>query len=228
MIICNKRKIGIFLPTKTGSNTIASLFKNLDIDDVTHNHLEYTRLAKNNIDIDFSSYKFYAFYRNPVERFISGYTFSKRNNEHFVRFLHYFLGEDAYNISCLMTTPYTLLSDDIKNKINTITFSDFINSNYVDDMAKYAGDLIFAPQSKWLNCSGCPPIQLLNFADFDNEILKIAGIFDLDISTVPKINQSVVVDGEMTVDMLTPEQLQKIQNRYKDDYDFFNAKGITF
>jgi hypothetical protein len=71
VIVCRERKIGIFLVPKTGTTTLYSLFKNIPVYHKDHSHTNYIQ-SNGNINIpDFCSYKFFAFYRDPIEKFVS-------------------------------------------------------------------------------------------------------------------------------------------------------------
>jgi hypothetical protein len=71
VIICKERQIGIFLVPKTGTTTLYSLFRNIPVFHKDHSHTNFLQ-SRNNVDIpNFDSYKFYAFYRDPIERFVS-------------------------------------------------------------------------------------------------------------------------------------------------------------
>ena len=68
MILCNKRKLGIFLVPRTGTTSICKHFESYEFMLNDHEHITYLELAVP----DKKSYKFFAFYRDPVERFLSG------------------------------------------------------------------------------------------------------------------------------------------------------------
>lgn len=68
MILCDKRKLGIFLVPRTGTTSISKYFEKYDFVINDHDHTTFKEL-----DIpDKEEYQFFAFYRDPAERFLSG------------------------------------------------------------------------------------------------------------------------------------------------------------
>lgn len=82
MILSKEKKIGVFCIPKTGSSTLTSLFANVQLHQNINTHINYADLVnkinsgKINITLEeLDSYKFYAFYRDPVDRFKSAYNY---------------------------------------------------------------------------------------------------------------------------------------------------------
>ena len=82
MVIDKRLKIGVFYPPKTGSTSLFKLLQNytLNQNSRSHNNYEWFSLYYGNV-ID--QYKFFAFYREPVDRLFSSIKFiqQKLNKE---------------------------------------------------------------------------------------------------------------------------------------------------
>jgi hypothetical protein len=78
------------------------------------------------------------------------------------------------------------------------------------------------PQTRWL----VPGIKLLDFRDFEAELIRLATSWGLDAPTeVPHCNES---PSKFCVDDLSPEFIERIKQHYAADYEFFAGRGITF
>jgi hypothetical protein len=81
------------------------------------------------------------------------------------------------------------------------------------------------PQVRWLNPEEVK-VNLLDYADFENEMRKVLRIVGIpDNIHIPRLNAS---DNRRTVNDLTPEEVTYIKEFYKQDYEFFESRGITF
>jgi hypothetical protein len=157
MIYCTERKIGVFLNPKTGSRSILSIFRN-NIPPVAwnvRNTCNYTLMKERySVPEDFDTYKFYAFYRDPVERFIDGYRTYKTLG-YGALFIKFFTADDYRSLqreiekarfdNFIVTSrdpkqQYQWLSKETKEKIETITVKkifeaygdDIVNINFFD------------------------------------------------------------------------------------------------
>ena len=76
MILDKKAKKALMLNPKTGTMTTARVFSKHSELRVVHEHTRL-RALKEIAGEDYSQYKVYSFYRNPIDRFISGFNYSK-------------------------------------------------------------------------------------------------------------------------------------------------------
>lgn len=206
MIVCNKRKISVVLNPKTGTTTLCNIFKNLEVDECLHDH---KTLDKNLVD-----HQVFSFYRDPVDRFLSSARYYKRR--YYVNLIHAIYG-NKIKISCLTTTPYDLLEDDIKRAIESISIRDILESNCMN-----SNELFFKPQTSWLDH---PNTVLLNYHEYESEVMRLLSYFDYYNFDIPRLNESIKLPQYDQVDTNT---IAKIQDLYRTDYDFFASKGITF
>lgn len=240
MIYCTQRKIGVFLPPRNGSVSTVSAFKNLNIARKKHSHINYTSALEAFSEIeDFSSYKFYCFYRDPVDRFISTFKHLKRSN---VLYLldKFFTQEDSkqafqivrtekynrlLNMAVRHPDEYNWLSQELKDKLESVTVEQALTLK--SDVYYSRADNIqlgtFSPQTHWMNHD--IDLTLLNFADFDNQLTFLLSQFGATADSIPHQNQSITLNSDAP---LTQEEIDMIKAAYQEDYDFFASKGITF
>jgi hypothetical protein len=231
MILCNRKKIGIFFPNKTGSSYIYEIFRKnklfLSLDDLTHDHINYPTLVSRYRFQNFEDYRFYCFYRNPIERFISGYMYMKRTE--YTHFLHYFYGKQYSSMPAThyLKVPYISLSEKLKEKIEKISFSDFLENCKLLYNKAYIriGYGVFYKQINWLNH---PNINLLDYRNFQEESNTLFSMFRLTKPELPKINESIRFKTDPNIENLSSEEISQIKDIYKDDYDFFASRGISF
>jgi len=222
MILDHSRKMGVFFVPKTGSATVCSLFKDYSLDENIHNHKDLSRVIRKNPDIDFSTYQFWAFYRDPVDRFLSALVYQRRAPNFSTRFLHYFLGDQALDISCLAVNSYSGWSSDQQAMLESVSLQDFLTSNFITD----ADPILFKNQIDWLNYSN---VTLLNYGNFASEIQVLATAWGIAVpDPLPNINTSVKLPTDPTAATLDPATLQQIKDLYRADYQFFASKGISF
>ena len=220
MIISTEKKIAIFGIQKVGSVSLHEEFKSVDTFRNTHEHMTYDQIVeqeKDNPDFpkDFATYKFYSFYRDPVERCLSAVKFYKRT--FYGHILNLFYG-DAIQISCIASTPYDELSDELKAAIESIPNIDIVVHKYL----KF-GTILFKQQKTWLDND--LDLTLLDFANYDEEVKKLLALFDIDIPVVPKLNSSISVPAK---DAVGQREIEVIKSYYQADYEFFASKGIQF
>ena len=216
MIICSKRKIGVFLIPKTGTVTLTKLFKNVDVDVKDHQHTNFAQMMSDygTKFSDLETYRFFAFYRDPVDRLISSLRYQRRTL--YPSVIHFFYGNEI-KISCLCQTPYTELADNIKVAIEALSNLQLLESHFCD-----RGTALFAPQVNWLNQ---PTLNMtyLNYHNYDAEVRRLMAEFDCYDFEIPILNQSV----KLASDVLTEPEIQLIQQRYADDIAFLASKGLT-
>lgn len=250
MIYCTERKIGVFLNPKTGSHTIKKVFDNIPVTLAARNHSNYS-IAEYVYEIpDFSTYKFFCFYRDPVDRFDSAFKFYKR-----AAYAHclneFFSSEDRLKArkevkkamhdqfldqSKRYDDEYHWLSQESKEKIESISVSQILNyftfekingnpapENFFTDRYFQNTPSVFMNQKFWLDFN--IDLTLLNFADFENQLRYLVSHFGTTLDVIPNINENIIVENDH---VLTTEEIQLVRQFYQPDYDFFASKGITF
>lgn len=206
MIITNDGKHAFLAVPKTGSASATDLIKTNAANLVLVSPLnhptapEFIRyLHTNNITID-PDIRFYAFWRDPVERFFSACAYVKKQPEKTIRnTLHdYFSDCNAANF---------------QTKLNALTTSDFIS--IIDSLERPTAQKIFLPQHPWYDFFIHDELQLLPFSDYTNQLTKLATIFGVDnITSIPAINYTgSVVSG-------TDAELATIRDLFKQDYTY--------
>lgn len=151
MIYCSDRKIGIFFNTKTGTHSVMSAFRKY-IPPVTYHerimsNFDLIKEYKMDLPEDFDTYKFYVFYREPVDRFIDAFKTYKRLG-YAAMYLRFFPREDFRalqreiekarfdNYIVTKRDPkqqYHWLSQETRDKIESISVSRFFEE-YGDDI----------------------------------------------------------------------------------------------
>ena len=83
----------------------------------------------------------------------------------------------------------------------------------------------FAPQTRWLK-HHTVEVKLMDFRNFESEVRTLFSKLDIPADTpIPKLNSGA---KKLKPSDLTPEEIKFIKDLYKDDYEFFASKGITF
>jgi hypothetical protein len=215
MLLSKNKKVGVFFAPKTGSVSLHKMFTSPDLDESAHNHKPYSVLQKAQIK-DLDQYQFMCFYRNPIDRFISAANYQLRVASAIPFILQFFYGATTTRISSTHAIAYGALSEENQTRLNSIKLID---------MLKLAKRSIWAPymsQKTWVDA---PNTTLLNFHDFDNEIIKVAGLLGVPCPVAIKENVS---EGLHTIDELSPDDIAAIRSLYQADYEFFASKGIQF
>jgi len=186
MYIDQENRIVILYPHKTGTHTIRNILMDHGkiqairyFGDNNHPSLEQLRFARPDVP-DILEYDVYAFYREPVEKFLS---FMSHNYRHF-----------------------------LMRPMNTVM-------NYVMEYG------MFTPQVRWLK-HDTVNINLLNYENFEPELRTVMNKIGIPETTpIPRLNAS---PNRKTPADLSSEEIAFIKDLYKEDYDFFTSKGITF
>jgi hypothetical protein len=205
VIVFDAAKAVLLLNPKTGTRSAVGYFGRIQfhghVRTVHAGHLSYKEVGPT---LGEGEYKFFSFYRCPVERFVSvcNFIISEWNS---------IWGN--YPIS-----PETMAK--VQAEIRELTLEDLlgmlvrVEHGPVLDLAR--------PQTKWL----VPEVNLLDFRDFDAELVRLATSFGLDApAQVPHYNES---PPKFDVNDLSPEFIDRIKQHYARDYDFFASRGITF
>ena len=102
----------------------------------------------------------------------------------------------------------------------------FLDSKMIEHNAKYNNSGLFSPQINWLDH---PQVNLLNYADFNNEMKKMCDLFEVSPDKpLPTKNVGIKNTRDITIETVTSDQINRIKQYCKCDYDFFDSKGITF
>lgn len=239
MIYCTQRKIGIFLNPKAGSTSLVKAFANIEVTHKKQTHLNFILANEAYALTDFDKYKFFCFYRDPVNRFESAFKFYKRHT--FITALKNFSTEEEvkkageqirkkiYDDLLFMNKYYPgryhWLSDETKAIIESITLEQILNivPDIDDTPSIQKGDIALAYQKRWFDHD--IDITYLNFADFDNELRRLLAFFDTTVDVIPHENENINLDTDVP---FTTEERNLIMQKYQVDYDFFASKGITF
>jgi hypothetical protein len=243
MIVSKNKKIAVYLNPKTGTSTLMNVFRNipgLEHRKRTHKaHNEVSDFVAEFLEIsDFETYKFFVFYRDPVERCISAYKSFKRMTymgaiqEFFPNeFSNEYIWKNIYKDIILKKKhehkvlfnkydqrEYDWLPEEIKQKIETITIQQAIHST--TNMVNVS----FIPQTHWLDYSDID-INYLSFKNFDSEVNRLLSYFDIQLEEIPKVNETKTLPTDSPP---TEEEVQYIMNHYQQDYQFFDQKSLIY
>lgn len=210
------------LNPKTGTLTLATLFsKNSDLK-VAHEHNRLTFLKAVVGEEEYYNYKVYCFYRNPVDRFISGFNYSKTGR--IASFTNYlallYRNKTVPLFSNLHTKPIPELQDSIQD----LTLSEFLNpkdTRIYECVAKMDSSFLLEKQIAFCNH---PNVTLLDFDNYEENVRFVLKEFGLDDTIeIPHLN---TIDGEEHY--LSATDIDRIKQIYKEDYDFFESVNIKF
>lgn len=222
MILDIDLKKAIMLNPKTGTMTLADIFAKHSKLKVVHDHTRLSVLKEKTLD-DYSNYKVYSFYRNPINRFISGFNYSKSGRvPSFTNYIALLYRDKKVP---MFTNLHNKSIEELKDSIQDLTISEFLNPK---DSRVY--ECVMQMDSSFLlekQISFCdhPNITLLNFDDYENSIRFLLGEFGLDPTIdIPHLNSI----GEQEQSLLTSTDVDKIKQIYKNDYEFFKSVNITF
>ena len=230
---------------KTGTTSlkyIFYMFEEIQFRDQRH-YTPANFIEKYNLTIDFSDYKFYCFYRDPVDRFLSAYSgILEWYGEHkeialiqegnINRFLTLMFSDPNYmniDFGAVLQEERPVgvpvrgppLPNEIKNKIKSISVLDFIAK--IDQFSTDADRYLTSKQVLWLDH---PNIELLDYARFNEHVHNFLKLYDKD--TVPILHKRArnLEYGKRRED-LTSEELLAIQTYYKEDYEFLERHNIN-
>ena len=205
MIVFDKAKAALLLTPKTGTRSIIPHFNcvenNGHVRFLTTGHIP----AKNAHSVlGDDGYKLYSFYRCPVERFMSAYNFV--------------ISEWNYIWDHYPISPETMQK--AKEEISALTPIDILET--IIKVQRGPVIEVAQPQVAWLNDT----VELLDFRDFDNEIRKFASYVGVSL------RENEVHDnkgtGKVSVDDLASDEIARIKDYYRKDYEFFASRDIHF
>lgn len=230
MIVSPDRKTVFVGVPKNGSQTAHQVLSGLGTALVGFRagHPTPTRLGAllepHGMELD-PDFKLYAFWRDPVERFISGVEFYKRTlPAMLIDLLPGKLGS--------VTRPKQVFYEDgvgvpaaVKSAMNSVTVADVIAALPPADpmyMSGFSGVLpgneVFQPQAYWL---AYPNVVVLPFSEFEAGLKSLVTLFGGDPAsvTIPTINAAPVAPP--AVSQATAEA---IRARYAMDYQYNPVK----
>lgn len=221
MIVSIQKGFCIFLNPKTGTTTLYDIFKDKPyVDYAVQDHLDYRDLKVKYPDAD--NIALYAFYRNPVDRFISAYSFAMENRSFILasRMYNYYI--DPEHVNAFNTN--TGLNDEQMDRVRALSIKEIFTHKDFKLIMSLLFDIspVFLPQVNWLDYEG---MNLLNFEHFEDEVKKLLTLYD-DSDIVPEIPKLNAV--EPAYRNLTQEETDLIKSLYERDYQFFASKNITF
>ena len=214
MIVSNRGKNAILLNPKTGTRAVLALFENDECATVLHPALYYYQ-SRHEIIPEADSYQYHSFFRCPINRCLS----------------HYYYITDNWYTTALSIPVVNKYAEEIKS----LTFGEYLtilednSDQWKKDGQLYfeftdmAGISIAAPQVNWLNGN----VNLLDYRDFDNECKRLQYIMGRSQIVIPE-KRNVSVKERSAEELLTPFNIARIKYLYKDDYEFFSKRGITF
>lgn len=181
-----QHEIIILYPYKTGTHSIRQIMTDngrspngSPPEGTQHPSLEQLKLRRPDIT-NIYDWDVYAFYREPVDRFISWMAY--------------------------------------KHKI----YPEFAPTNTVMEFIGAHG--IIPTQTRWLK-HDIVNIKLLDFRNFEAELRRVLRRVGISPQTIPVLNES---PNRRTPSELSAEEIATVKDFFKEDYDFFASKGITF
>lgn len=205
MIVFEPTNAVLLLNPKTGTRAAMEYFRKRQFHGhvrvVYGGHVGYQEVSR---ILGEGEYEFFSFYRCPIERFVSACNFA-------VSEWNYIWGD--YPVS-----PETMAK--AQAEIQELTLENLLN---VLISVRRGPILALArPQTMWF----APDVKLLDFRDFDAELIRLATLWGLEAPTeVLHVNES---PPKFCVDDLSPEVIERIKEYYASDYDFFASRGVTF
>jgi len=198
MIIHNQLRLIVLFNAKTGSKSLRETMiprGGFSVGDGLHHNSPLWRLPVLYPDFDvenqLTEYRVIAFYRDPVDRFLSG--------------MAWYL--DHYQLDPSMSVD-----------------------QFIDEHGcigwQYCWLANVLPGRPWDSAPWHPvPIELYNFHDFANEVVRIADSlgFTLRANQVPHVNEST---NRKYIEDLTQAEIDRIKEFYAPDYAFFASKNI--
>lgn len=202
MILSNDHKFVFYSVTKTGSTTMRNLLTNNNLGTNIsalggHTHRggfswEYLRLHPEATEEEINSVQGYAFWRDPVERYISAATFVRQYpTALLVLFPEIFGPGRSHDITGKMLpnrmnlNAFNTLPKKIRDKIAEPSNEEELFLRVKDRINL---GIAFMPQAEWFKYGG---VEALNFHDYENEARRLIGIFGGDINmTIPVENTS--------------------------------------
>lgn len=222
MIISQTRQIILTMIPRVAStatvNTLVTLASSeIDFNYGVHNHMTLAELTTEYNNVDFSTYRKVAFYRDPLERCLSMLKHIKRGRR-CADFFHAAFG-NQYDISCAQRKTYDELSPELQAVNDSVTmYETFHHLKWFMEVGAYGRN-----QRAWLDY---PNMELFDYAQYALRMRPLLNHMGLNGNaiTIPRINASTTKPG---IDDLSPAEEAEIKTYLADDYAFFASKGIV-
>jgi len=211
MMICKKNRVVFLFNPKTGTNSIHYIFKtknpSLDFGKIPeryktyevmrngHLHLPLSKIVEIHPDIgeEIREYKIASFYRDPIDRFLSGMDWHTRKYPEIV-------------------TPEMTVKEYIEYPMAFVHQYPFLTDRSTPYQERHFDGI----DLDW---------TLLNYHDFENEVLRLADMFKISLN-----KSEIVRKNEGTtrkyIDDLTQEEISMIKEIYVRDYEYLESQGI--
>ena len=230
-MIVNPATNTIFLECpKTGSTSIRIAYITRHGEPRYHNVWTHCRIKELDrvfkryfVDLTLADYQTYCFYRDPVERFVSGWRYSISQWE-IARTLPTANRSVYLKAAAIIFLMRGLPFDkEVKPSLDDVTLDEYIRLNELG--LPFPTHELVGPQTYYFN----EGTTLLDFSNYEQEYLKLIPLLDLapipEGGTVPKANATNALEY---MSQLTPTQTERIKAFYADDYAAFSTRGITF
>lgn len=230
MIINETTKTLFMEIPKTGSTTIREAFRVKFGANSYHPMWTHARLdnlskvfSREYPDLVLEEFTQYAFYRDPVDRMVSGWRYAigqwerSRTQSAEAPFSVYLRSAAMFHL--IWGIPF---DEDAKPSLNDVTMDDMLDA--LESNVSFPIHDLFTPQSKYFD-SGT---VLLNFANYAEEYRRIAQLLDLPTELPEHRSRLNASDSADYISTVTPAQVARIKAYYADDYAAFAARGITF
>lgn len=230
-MIVNEATRTLFLEVpKTGSTTIRIAYVSLHGDqkyERTWTHVKLEELprvfAKMYPDQPFEQYTQYAFYRNPIERMVSAWRYSlgqwerARLQEPQTRFSVYVRTAALFHLIWGVS-----FDEEAKPSLVNVTLDDVMDA--LESKVVFPTADLFTPQSCYIDTQ----TVLLDYSNYDAEYQRLVPLLGLPAVLSPHVARLNTSDAADHIPNVTASQIQRIKNYYKDDYELFASRGITF
>jgi hypothetical protein len=203
-MISRQNKVIVLFNPKTGTKTLHSLFmyKVPDVDfhslaptNKGHYHFPLSVIADRDEGIkhNIQNYRIVSFYRDPIDRFLSGMAWHRMKYPDIV-------------------TPEMTIKEYIEYPMAFVHQLPYICDRETHRSRRYFDGM----DLNW---------TLLNYHDFENEVIRLGNMFglNLDKSEIPKENVS---ENRQQIENLTQEEIAMIKNVYVRDYEYLESQGI--
>ena len=155
-MLFNKEKLRcLFCPSKNGTHTAFGFLENLGwhsyaVKNQFTLHV-YPKFAVEKY-LNLNNYELYSFYRDPVDRFVSGILFTKQKRSKFIE--------------------KVIKEKNLDFDVESMTYDQFVD--HFDSFTKFT-PIIFEPQVNWISY---PRINVLDFDNYESELRRISDAHD--------------------------------------------------
>lgn len=186
MLFHKEKKQCMFLPPKNGTTTAQIFLKKSGWHYLKPQHVYPEMLLEKHPNL--AGYNYYAFFRNPLERFVSSIIFTKQK-------------EGGFKI----------LTKVIEDRQLGCTVEDMTYDQFVDNFSlieERTPSVVYEAQSRWMTLPGT---EILDFDNYEAEIRRISGDY-----VSPVIVQNKSTDFGKSV--VTQKVIDFVRQHYAADY----------